>query len=92
MNYGDAINWCVQHDAVFRFVQRNERQDFIALNQAIPGDKSLELCQTIAGKNYVAHVPLDSSTEPSKAVARALITAVQHFGERRVVVAGVSGN
>jgi len=91
MNYGDAIAWCVKNSAVFRFVERTERQDFVMLNERVPGTLSLELAHTIDGQNYVVHVPLDSTTEPSKAIARALIAGVQHFAERRsAMITGAS--
>lgn len=82
MNYGDALNWCVKHNAVFRFVNRNERPSFVAMNETISGDKALELAITLDGKTVAGHAPLDSSTEPSKAVARALITCVEYFVKR----------
>lgn len=82
MTYGDAIIWCVRHEAVFRFVERRSRSEFIATNESIPGDKSLELAVTVAGKTLVVHCPLDSSKERSGAVASALISSVKFFDEK----------
>lgn len=91
INYGDAINWCIQNSAVFRFTDRRERSEFIFTNESIPGDKALELAVTIEGKTYVAHSPLDSSAEPSKAVAVSLIVCVEHFLKREsITFAGVA--
>lgn len=82
IHYGDAISYCVCHNVVFRFVERRERSQFVLMNESVPGTHALELAITIDGKNYVAHSPLDSSSDPSRAVAVSLITCVEHFIKR----------
>lgn len=82
INYGDAIAWSIQHDAVFRFVSRRSRSAFVITNESIPGNKSLELALTIDGKIYAVHCPLDASKEPSSAVASALIAGVRFMVEK----------
>jgi hypothetical protein len=91
MNYGDAISWCIRHSAVFRFVPRSARQQFVAMNESTPGSVSIEVAYTREdGKVVAVHAPLDSSTEPSKAVARALIGCVEFLARERS--AGVTGS
>ena len=82
MNYGDAISWCVQNEALFRFVRRQTRSEFVITNESIPGDKSLEVAITVEGKTYVVHCALDSSKEPSNAIAIALISCVEFFAKK----------
>lgn len=92
INYGDALAWCESHNAVFRFVKRRVRGEFLAANMDIPGEYSLELAVDVAGKTVVGHYPLDSTKSPSDAVAVALIGCVEWFAkqERRVLTAGVN--
>lgn len=82
ISYGEALGWCVKHNAVFRIVNRRVRGEFLAANMDIPGDFALELAVDILGKTVVGHYPLDSTHEPSKAMALALIGCVQWFVER----------
>lgn len=82
MTYGDALHYCESHGAVFRFVKRLERGEFLAANMDIPGEYALEMVVTIYRKNVVGHYPLDSSKEPSKSVAEALIGCVEWFVKR----------
>lgn len=79
INYSDALSWCVRHRAVFRFIERRERGEFYAANESIPGDYALELAVDVLGQTQVGHYPLDSSKEPSKAIALALINCVEWF-------------
>lgn len=92
ITYGDAISYCIRHNAVFRFCERRARSEFIATSESIPGNKSLELAITIDGKIYAVHCPLDSSKEPSSAVASALIAGVGFMMEkvRQPMVTGVA--
>jgi len=94
MNYGTALQWCVQHRAVFRFINRRERGEFYAANLDIPGEFALELAIDLYGKTVAGHMPLDASKSPADAVAVALIGCVEWFekqrGERLVVGAGVN--
>lgn len=82
MNYGEAIDWMVRHDTAFRFVRRTVRQSFVTVNESIPGDKALELAVTVSGKNYMVHAALDSSKEPSNAIAVALISCVEFMAKK----------
>jgi hypothetical protein len=79
ISYGDAIQWCIRNGAVFRFVDRRERPEFVFVNQDKPGDKALELAVDIDGRTRAVHCPLDASGEPSKVVAVALISCVEFF-------------
>ena len=79
INYRDAIKWCIQNDAVFRFTERRARSEFIIMNEATPGDKSLELAVTVDGRTIAVHCPLDASKEPSSAVASSLTAGVEFF-------------
>lgn len=84
INYGDAIDWCIRNGAVFRFVNREARPDFVFVNQDTPGRVAIELAYTGEdGKTRAVHAPLDASGEPSKAVALALISCVQFFMEKQ---------
>lgn len=87
MNYGDALDWCVKHDTAFRFIRRDSRPDFAFMNESVPGDKALELALTINGRHYIAHAPLDSSKDPSNAIAAALIGCVEFFVKNNPLVA-----
>jgi hypothetical protein len=82
ITYGESIQWCVSHGAVFRFIERRTRGEFYAANMDIPGQHAIELAVTIDGKTVAGHYPLDASKEPSSAVALALIGCVQWFAER----------
>jgi hypothetical protein len=82
ITYGESIQWCVKHAAVFRFIERRDRGEFYAANMDIPGQYALEVVITIDGKVVAGHYPLDSSKEPSKAFALALLECVQWFAER----------
>ncbi len=84
MNYGDALQWCVKHNAVFRFVSRRTRGEFLAANMDIPGDKAIEMAVDINGKTVAGHYPLDSSKEPSAAIAVALIGCVEWFAKQKM--------
>lgn len=89
MTYGDALHYCESHGAVFRFVKRRERGEFLAANMDIPGEYALELAVDLHGKTQVGHYPLDSSKEPSKSVAEALIGCVEWFVKREgTMIAG----
>lgn len=90
ITYADALSWCIQHRAVFRFIERRERGEFLAANESIPGDFALELAVDVLGQTQVGHYPLDSSKEPSKAIALALINCVEWF-EKQIGKALVSG-
>lgn len=79
MTYATALDWCIRHHAVFRFVRRRERGEFLAANMDIPGDLALELAVDVLGQTQVGHYPLDSSKEPSKAIALAIISCVEWF-------------
>lgn len=79
INYGDAIDWMLRNNAVMRFVERRVRSEFVITNESIPGNKSLEMAVTVDSKNYVCHCALDSSKEPSAAIAVAIISCVQFF-------------
>jgi len=92
ISYGDAIDWCIKNNGVFRFINRSERPTFVIANEKIPGDKAMELAADIHGKACVIHAPLDSSTEPSKAVARALIACVDHFAKMQKQSYVISAN
>lgn len=88
ISYGDAIQWCVRNGAVFRFTKRDARPEFVFVNQDVPGEVALELAYTGEdGKTRAVHAPLDTSGEPSKVVALALISCVQFFAERQREVA-----
>lgn len=89
ITYGESLGFCVSHAAVFRFALRRERGEFLAANMDIPGEHALEMAVEILGKTQVAHYPLDSSKEPSKAVAEALIGCVEWFLKRQgAMIAG----
>lgn len=94
ITYGNALAWCVQHHAVFRFVNRRERGEFYAANMDITGQYALELAVTRYGKTVAGHMPLDASKSPADAVAVALIGCVEWFEkqrwERLVVGGGVN--
>lgn len=93
ISYGEALGWCVKNDAVFRFVHRHARGEFLAANDSIPGEYALELAVNIYGKTIMGHYPLDSSKSPSDAVAVALIACVEWFikqKQQRLVVGGVN--
>lgn len=93
ITYGESVAWCVKNRAVFRFVHRHERGEFLAANDSIPGEYALELAVNILGKTVMGHYPLDSSKSPSDAVAVALIACVEWFEKQRgerLVVGGVS--
>lgn len=92
ITYGESLAWCESHGAVFRFVKRRVRGEFLAANMDIPGEYSLELAVDVAGKTVVGHYPLDSTKSPSDAVAVALIGCVEWFikSERQVISAGVN--
>jgi hypothetical protein len=94
MTYGESVSWCIRHSAVFRFVPRNARQQFVAMNESVSGDKSIEVAYTREdGRTVAVHAPLDSSTEPSKAVARALIGCVEFLAQQRsAVITGAGVN
>ena len=79
LTYSDAIAWCIKRKAVFRFVERGSRPDFVFINQQTPGTQSLELMYERDGRPVAVHVALDTSVEPSKSVAIALISAVTFF-------------
>jgi hypothetical protein len=79
ISYGEAIDWCVKNNAVFRFVNRRDRSQFVILNESIPGDKAVELAADVYGRTCVVHCALDSSVEPSNALAKALIGCVGHL-------------
>lgn len=84
INYGDAIAWCIQNGAVWRFVKREARPEFAYVNQDVPGTIAIELAYTDeTGKTKAVHAPLDIGGEPSKTVALALISCVQFFMERQ---------
>lgn len=88
INYGDAIQWCIRNGAVFRFTKRDSRPEFVYVNQDVPGTTALELAYTRGdGKTVAVHAPLDTSGEPSKVVALALISCVQFFMEKQSGVA-----
>lgn len=80
ISYGDAIKWCIQKQAVMRFVSQDSRPEFLVTNHR--GGVALELAIDIDGKTVAAHSPMDLTAEPSKAVALALIACVQYFVER----------
>jgi hypothetical protein len=81
--YGDAIDWCIRNGAVWRFVKRDVRPEFVYVNRDTPGTIAIELAYTAEdGKPKAVHAPLDTSSEPSKAVALALICCVQFFMKR----------
>ena len=92
MNYGEALGWCEKSGAVFRFVKRRVRGEFLAANMDIPGEYALEMAVDILGKTHVGHYPLDSSKSPSDAVAVALIGCVEWFqkNQGRAIGAGVN--
>lgn len=93
IKYGEALGWCVQNNAVFRFVHRHARGEFLAANDSIPGEHALELAVNIYGKTVMGHYPLDSSKAPSDAVAVALIACVEWFmkqKQQRLVVGGMN--
>ena len=92
MTYGESLGWCIKHAAVFRFINRRERGEFLAANDSIPGEFALEMAVDILGKTVVGHYPLDSSKEPSKAVAEAMIGCVEWFekNQGRAIGAGVN--
>lgn len=81
ISYGDAIQWCIQKQAVIRFVNQDSRPEFIVTNHR--GGVALELAITMSGKTVAAHFPLDVGADPSKAVALAVINCVQYFVERK---------
>jgi hypothetical protein len=91
MNYGDALGWCIRNEAVFRFIRRRDRAPFLYANESIPGDLALELAVTLNGKTYAGHYPLDSSKEPSAAVAVALIGCVEWFVNKQGQLAAIAG-
>ena len=93
ITYGEALGFCVKYRAVFRFIERRERGEFLAANMSIPGDHALELAITLYGKVVAAHMPLDSSKSPSDAVAVALIGFVEWFMKQKhqsLVVGGLN--
>lgn len=78
ISYGEAIRWCVQNQAVMRFV--NARSELVYTGE---GERlALELACDIDGKTLVARCPLSESPDPSKAVTVAVISCVRHFVER----------
>ena len=88
ISYGDAIEWCIRNGAVWRFCKREERPEFAFVNRDTPGTISIELAYTGEdGGTRAVHAPLDTSGEPSKAVALALICCVQFFVEKQGQVA-----
>jgi hypothetical protein len=92
MTYGESIDFCEKHGAVFRFVKRRERGEFLAANMEIPGAYALEMAVDILGKTVVGHMPLDSSKAPSDAVAVALIGCVEWFQKNQGRAIGAGGN
>lgn len=92
MNYGDTLAWTIKHEALFRFVNRKIRGEFYAANLDIPGEFALEMAITVLGRTVAAHYPLDSSKEPSKAIAEAMIGCVEWFAKNRsrAIVGGVN--
>lgn len=92
MTYGQVLGWAIKHNAVFRFINRRERGEFLAANDSIPGEFALEMAVDIFGKTVVGHYPLDSSKEPSKAVAEAMIGCVEWFEKNkgRAITASVN--
>ena len=93
ITYGDALGFCVKHNAVFRVVNRRVRGEFLAANMDIPGDFALEVVVDIYGRSVVAHYPMDSTHEPSKAMTLALIGCVEWFmkqKQQRLVVGGLN--
>ena len=94
ITYGDALAFCVQRNAVFRFVHRHARGEFLAANDSIPGNLALEMAITIQGKTVMGHMPLDASKEPSSAVALALTGCVEWFTKRegQALITGANGN
>ena len=79
ISYCEAIDWCVKSNAVFRFVNRRDRSQLVMMNEGIPADKGVELAADVYGRTCVVHCALDSSVEPSNALAKALIGCVEHF-------------
>ena len=92
MTYGESLGWCIKHNAVFRFINRRERGEFLAANDSIPGDFALEMAVDVLGKTVVGHYPLDSSKEPSKSVAEAMIGCVEWFEKNRGRAIGAGVN
>lgn len=92
MNYGDALNWCESHAAVFRIVKRRERGEFLAANMDIPGAYAWEMAVDVLGRTVVGHYPLDSSKEPSKAIAEAMIGCVEWFVKQQGKAIGAGVN
>lgn len=93
ITYGESLAWCVQNNAVFRFVHRHARGEFLAANDSIPGEYALELAIDLYGKTVAGHMPLDSSKSPSDAVAVALTGCVEWFmkqRQQRLVVGGLN--
>lgn len=92
MTYGESIDFCERHAAVFRFVKRRTRGEFLAANMEIPGEYALEMVVDILGQPVIGHYPLDSSKSPSDAVAVALIGCVEWFqkNQGRAIGAGVN--
>lgn len=92
ITYGESLGWCIKHNAVFRFINRRERGEFLAANDSIPGDFALEMAVDVLGKTVVGHYPLDSSKEPSKSVAEAMIGCVEWFEKDRGRAIGAGVN
>lgn len=92
MTYGESIDFCERHQAVFRFVKRRARGEFLAANMDIPGEYALEMVIDILGQPVIGHYPLDSSKSPSDAVAVALIGCVEWFqkNQGRAITTGVN--
>ena len=85
MTYGDAIKWCIQRGAVMRFVTQDSRPQFV-ITATKPSGVAVEMAIDQDGKTIVAHYPLDLNTEPSRAVAKAVIGCVEYFIERKTQV------
>lgn len=79
ISYGDAIRWCIQNQAVMRFV--NSRSSLVQSNS--DSEVALELAIDLDGKTIVARCSLSHSSDPSKAAAVAVIGCVQYFVERK---------
>jgi len=89
-SYGDAIAWCIQNEAVMRFVNRDVRPEFY--RELKSGEIALELAVTIGGKVRVAHYPIDKSIEPGKSIGLAMMGCVKYFIEKGAALAAASSN
>lgn len=83
ISYGDAMAWCVREGAVIRFVKRGERPDFVDMNKDVPGTLAVEMAVDVDRRTVAVHRPLDSSAEPSKAVAKAIIECMMFLAEKQ---------